>query len=228
MLSGLIDVSILLAWGWRSFLPTAASRRAAAIVTTVVVAGVSLYILLGTIVPAYAPPGVYNRAAPVRPQETEIHARFGDGIELVSYQLWPQTVKPGHAVCVTAVWRCLKPVEKNYTLGLQILGRNMEVYGERYFYPGHGGFPTGMWKPGDTFREVYWIPPTRPGPLPPLGRVQISFFLDEGVGKWTPLPLTDASGKPIGGSSIPGRLKLAAESPVGTGAKPEHQAKNKV
>ncbi len=223
MLSGLTVVSILLAWGWGSFLPSATSRRAAAIVTTIVMIGVSLYILLGTIVPAYAAPKIYKDAVPQRPQETEIHARFGDGIELVSYQLWPQTVKPGHAVGVTAVWRCLKPMEKNYTLGLQILGRNMEVYGERYLYPGHGEFPTAMWKPGDTFREVYWIPPTRPGPLPSLGRVQISFFLDEGVGKWTPLPVTDASGKPIGGSLILGRLKLAADSPVGPRARPEHE-----
>ncbi len=222
MLSALTAFSILLVWGFKTFLPSVTSRRVAAVAAVIVMGGVSLYILLETIVPAYAAPKIYEYAVPQRPQETEVHARFGDGIELVSYQLWPQTVKPGHAVGVTAVWRCLKPMGENYTLGLQILGRDMAVYGERYLYPGHGKFPTSMWKPGDTFREVYWIPPTRPGPLPSLGQVQISFFLDEGVGKWTPLPVADASGRPVGGSLIVGRLKLAAGFPAGAGAAPEY------
>ncbi len=223
MLSGLTAVSVLLAWGWRTMLPSAQFRRAAAIAATAGMSVLSLYILLGTIQPAYAGPKVYNGNISSPPQENEAHIRFGNSIELVSYRIQPQTVKPRNVVSVTAVWKCLKPIEKNYTLGLQILGRGMKVYGEKYLYPGNGEFPTSMWKPGDTFREVYRIPPTHPGPLPTLGRVQISFFLAKGKNKWTTLPVYDASGRPIGGALRLGRLKLAGTGPAGVSTSPEHK-----
>jgi hypothetical protein len=84
---------------------------------------------------------------------------FDGAIELVGFDLQPQDAKlrPGNEVAVNLVWRALAPVEADYTVTLQLLGPDGQVYGQRDAAPAGGDAPTSTWSPGEVLRDTYWL-----------------------------------------------------------------------
>jgi hypothetical protein len=184
------------------------------------------------IAPAYAPPPAIATATqpgdPValRPGEQPLGVRFlvaaddpAPAAELVAYELWPETVRPGQALGVTLVWRVLQPLAANYTVGVHLLDAGLNKVGEVNVYPGRGAYATTLWRPGDVFRDVYWVPVQREIPQPMLGRVKVALFVDAtaqadpaSVGQH--LPVTDAQGASLGEAVLFGRFKLAPAQPA--------------
>ncbi len=205
-------ISFLIVWGISAWAPGRALRP-----TMVVLGGAFLFFagwtMSGPLRQAYAPPPLLAQATPA-PDEQLLEARFGDYAELVAYKLWPENVAPGQAVAVTLLWRALAPMDYNYTLGIHILGEDLVSYGERNLYPGRGNFATTLWRPGDIFRETYWVPlqDPPPGPVPTMGRISVALFRD--TDEQQHLPVTDARGTPIGESVIFGRLRIAGDEPA--------------
>ena len=184
------------------------------------------------IAPAYAPPPAIAAGAqpgePValRPGEQPLGARFlaaaddpAPAAELIAYALWPETVRPGQVLGVTLVWRALRPLAANYTVGVHLLDADLNKVGEVNVYPGRGAYATTLWRPGDVFRDSYWAPVQREIPRPVAGRVKVALFVDATV-QADPaligqhLPVTDAQGAPLGEAAIFGRFKLATAQPA--------------
>ncbi|MCD6291238.1 MAG: hypothetical protein J7M34_12100, partial [Anaerolineae bacterium] len=202
-------ISLLIIWGVTAWLPGRATRPAVGLI-----AGAFLifaaWTIRGPIRAAYAPPTRLAQAT-LKPGEQLLEARFGGSAELVAYRIWPKDVKPGQAVSVTLLWQALAPMQKNYTVGIHVLGEDLVSYGEQNIYPGRGNFATTLWRPGDIFRETYWVPLKEPppGPVPTMGRISVALFLDHG--DQPHLPVTDAHGNAIGESVIFGRLRIGAK-----------------
>lgn len=160
---------------------------------------------LRVIAPAYRPR--LAATADLLPGEQPLHARFGDAAELVAYSLWPETVRPGDGLGVTLLWRVLEPPDRNYTVGVHLLGEARLKVGQTNVYPGRGNYATTLWRPGDLFRETYWVIVQEPIGRPIMGRVKVALFLDDA--SQAHLPVTDPQGHDLGEAVEFGRFKLA-------------------
>lgn len=201
----LTGLSILFVTGVARLLPVRI-REAAIATIALTFALVSLTSLYVHIRPAYAMPRSLS-PADIPAEAQPLRARLGDAVELVAYELGSTEVHPEEALRVTFYWRVLARTPDNYTLGIHILGPNLEDYGALNTYPGQGRFATSRWEPGTLFRETAWIEARPTGPLPSLGRVSVALFPSA-----TPLeglPAFDEQGQPLGGSIIFGRLRLS-------------------
>ena len=201
----LAGLSILFVTGIARLLPGKIATAAIA-ATGFIFALVSLLSLYIHIRPAYAMPRPLS-ATEIPANAQTLRARLGEAVELVAYELGSTEVYPEEALQVIFYWRVLARTPDNYTLGIHILGPNLEDYGELNTYPGQGRLATSRWEPGLLFRETAWVVARPTGPLPSLGRVSVALFPSD-----TPLeglPAFDAQGQPLGGSIIFGRLRLS-------------------
>ena len=239
LLPALGAVAVLVATGWDALLSRLArwGDSAAAVFLTVlglVLVLINVLLPWRVIAPAYAPPlrvatgTQLGQAVELLPGEQPLNARFlaasgdpasGDpAAELIAYELWPEVVRPGEALGVTLVWRVLRPLEHNYTLAVHLLDAGLTKVGEVNVYPGRGNYATTLWRPGDVYREIYWVPVQRQLQQPALGRVKVALFVD-GTAQADPgmvgvhLPVTNAQGQPLGDAILFGRFKLATTKP---------------
>ncbi len=56
---------------------------------------------------------------------------------------------------VHLVWRALAPVDADYTVSVQLLGPDGQVYGQKDAVPVEGDAPTSTWSPGEVLRAPY-------------------------------------------------------------------------
>lgn len=145
------------------------------------------------------PPGT----APPNP----VSVYFGDGMELVGYEIGAGRVEPGGELPVTLYWRARREMERNYTVGLSLLGRGLVPVGKYDAFPGNGTRATSTWRPGVLLRDTYRVPFRGDGEVPALGQlaIQVHTFPEDEV-----LSTRDPSGRAI--TPIVGRFKLAAAS----------------
>jgi hypothetical protein len=107
---------------------------------------------------------------------------FDGTIELVGFDLQPQGAKlrPGREVAVNLVWRALAPVEADYTVTLQLLGPDGQVYGQRDAAPAGGDAPTSTWSPGEVLRDTYWLTVASDAPLGEYQLIVALYMLETG------------------------------------------------
>ncbi len=98
--------------------------------------------------------------------ETSVGATFGDAIELLGFDLHLPDAKlrPGDEVAVNLVWRALAPVDADYTVSVQLLGPDGQVYGQKDAVPAEGDAPTSTWSPDEVLRTPYWLTVTSDAP----------------------------------------------------------------
>ena len=167
---------------------------------------VSLISLYVHVRPAYALPRPLSPDA-ISSQAKMLNARFGDVAELIAYEVDLMDVRPGQTVRVTLYWRALSHSDHNYTLGVHILGPDLEDYGMMNTFPGQGNYATSIWQPGTIFREEVYVVARPNGPLPALGQLSVALFQSDL--SQVHLPVVDREGQPLGGSVIFGRLRLS-------------------
>jgi hypothetical protein len=69
--------------------------------------------------------------------------RLGESIELLGYEL-----ERGPAQALTLFWRTDRPLEKDYTVFVHILGQDGKLLEQRDGPPAEGRYPTSRWLPG--------------------------------------------------------------------------------
>ncbi|MDW8068823.1 MAG: DUF2142 domain-containing protein [Anaerolineae bacterium] len=115
--------------------------------------------------PAFALPRLMDPVAAMRtmagPRWT-----YGDAIQLLGVSPDRPSVVPGEVLTVRACWMARAPIEKDYTVVVQLVGRGDTRVGERHTYPGLGRFPTSLWPVGRAFCDDYRVrvEPWAPGP----------------------------------------------------------------
>jgi len=218
VLPAISAVSVLLGVGLAGPVPARVARILMVAVAAVMFA-FALLIPFRYILPAYAGPPMLSQAD-VQAIQNPLGANFDNKAELLGYDVGRGQVRAGEAIAVTLYWRCLAPMEHNYTLAVQVLGPDHKSYGGVNLYPGRGNFATSLWQVGDTFGETYWIPVAPDVPAPVMGRIKVALFIDDSTQEH--LPVLDSQGQVADHSAVFERIKIVPRE------RPEHVIENRV
>ena len=119
---------------------------------------------------------------------------YGGAARLVGIALNPPSAAPGEMLAIKACWEAVKPMDKDYTVFIHLVGRDDQRVGERYTYPGLGRFPTSLWPVGSAFCDLYRVRVEDWAPVPELYDVVIGLY-DASSGER--LSASDATGMPV-------------------------------
>jgi hypothetical protein len=72
-----------------------------------------------------------------------------------NYQFPDANLHAGEDITVTLVWRALAPIAADYTVTVQLLGADGQVYAQRDAPPLDGRAPTSTWSPGEVLVDTY-------------------------------------------------------------------------
>jgi hypothetical protein len=112
------------------------------------------------------------------------HIRFGDSLELVSYEIDPQ---PEQGILhVNLAWQSLKAVNESYLLQVELVNSDDRVVSHWIGYNGNGRLPSLAWDPGDSIFDRL----TLPVPELPAGEYRLYLRL---VGRDAPRPVESES-----------------------------------
>jgi len=160
LLTVVSGIMLLLAYGVRELLP----YRCTPIIWHLVLGSLALYALVGVLIPGYHLPSGQVASLPAEPM-----GFLEDKFALVKYEYDKTTLAPGEELKVEIYWQLLRPVSENYSVFVQLLGRE----GEREWpvaqvdtYPGLGYYPTCRWRVGEVVKDCYIL--RLPDDLPPL------------------------------------------------------------
>ena len=121
-------------------------------------------------------------------------ANFADAIVLLDAEINAGDVPAGGQLAVTLTWRGLRAIERNYTVFVQALGPDGQVYGQADSWPVQGARPTGGWSPGEEVVDAYRFY-LREGTPPGEYRVIVGWYL---LADMSRLPVMDAGGRTVG------------------------------
>jgi len=150
LLPALPGVALLIVSGWRALLP----QRWHAFVWKGLCLGIVLVawsLPFTTLIPAYAHPRPLPANAVI---ERPLSVFFGEEIELLGY-LQPTPVVPGRDFQIELCWRAVALVKRNYSVLVEIVGPEGQVYGGLETYPGGGNYATSLWAVNTPFCDQY-------------------------------------------------------------------------
>ncbi len=125
---------------------------------------------------------------------TPVSYRFGDDLELTGYQLYEDRVPAGRSLSLLLTWRALRPMDKEYTTFLQVLGPEWRKVGQRDVAVGCNEGPTYDWDAGETVLAHYRIP-LLAGEAPGVYPLYVGLYDRADLER---APITDAQGQGIG------------------------------
>jgi 4-amino-4-deoxy-L-arabinose transferase-like glycosyltransferase len=173
--------------------------------------------------PAYAFPPELSMGD-VQSLARRVDINYDDKIKLLGFGLSPSQVQPGGAIQLDLYWQSLAAMDRDYSIGIHILGPNLHVVGARDSYPGHGLLPTTLWRVGEIIRDDYWVPIAMDAPSPSVAHIQIALY---DRADRTDLTALDPDGESI--TPIVGRFKIASlNSPQVKAEYPTHYIFGKV
>jgi hypothetical protein len=82
-------------------------------------------------------------------------ANFGRRILLVAAEMDAEAVPAGGQLAVDLRWRCLRAMDHDYTVFVQVLGPEGQLYGQVDSWPVQGARPTSTWAVGEEVADPY-------------------------------------------------------------------------
>jgi hypothetical protein len=140
------------------------------------------------------------------PYDRPVEARLGDVVELVGYTLGAAQARPGDLLHLTLVWRCLEPVQVDYTVFTHLLDAGGQVRGQQDNPPVRGTYPTTLWVPGEIVVDEYEIP-VDAGAAPGSYVIEVGMYDPETM---TRLPVSDPSG-PAADRVLLGQITVSSD-----------------
>ncbi len=169
----------LLAWGLAAALPTRWRGPVLAAIITALIGWSGLHLSrLAENPPPLLPMRTAAQAAAWLPEAA--NAQFGEGIELVSYQLEAQPA--AGRLNLSLAWRSRAVVKENYLFRVTVLDEAGQPVTGWLGHPGGGRLPTLAWDPGDTVFDRLSLP------LPNLPAGEYSVQVEVVDGHLQPLP----------------------------------------
>ncbi len=147
-------ICLLLMLGWSSWLPPRWRNVGIALPAAF------LFVLaasapLTAILPAYPLPA-QQIVESVPPTAQPFNVDYGGTARLLAFEVDKNLVHPGDTLKVTLYWQALAPMEKDYSVFVQVFGWQEDL-GQSDSYPGGGSVPTSYWTPGQIVRDVHHI-----------------------------------------------------------------------
>lgn len=118
-------------------------------------------------------------------------ANFANAILLLEAEVDAADARAGGQLAVTLTWRGLRALEYDYTVFVQALGPDDQVYGQADSWPVQGARPTSGWTPGEALVDAYRFY-LREGAPPGEYRVIVGWYL---LADMSRLPVVDAEGR---------------------------------
>jgi 4-amino-4-deoxy-L-arabinose transferase-like glycosyltransferase len=190
LLPGLPGVAVAAVAGWQALVPRAWRGRAWQL------------ICLGMVLTGWAIPFVTLAPAYTRPQPLLGHSTidyplamvFGGAVELIGFQK-PGPALMGETMQVTLCWQPARSMRENYPVQLELVGPDGLLVARLETWPGHGNYPTSLWRATAPFCEAYRIPVQGHRSLPEQLSIRVAIL--DGVGG-NKLPVTTFSGQAAG------------------------------
>jgi len=190
LLPGLPGVTILLISGSRALLPERWRRYLwKGLSLGIVLVGWSLPFT--TLAPAYAKPQRLPANAAI---DYPLSIYFGENIELLGY-LNPPTVVPGQEFQIVLCWQAVAPVNRNYSVLLELIGPDDQDYTWLETYPGRGNYATSLWATNAPLCDQYTLSVPKSLMAPSAASVQVSLLTGVGGEK---LPVKNSAGDWVG------------------------------
>ncbi len=119
-------------------------------------------VLLATLAPAarllatFMPPPLFDEER-VTERFDDPHLTYGEKARLVGVRPPPleRRFHPGETVPLTLCWEAIRPMRRDYTLFIHLLGPDNGIVAARHTWPGNGRYPTSLWEPGWPFCDTY-------------------------------------------------------------------------
>jgi hypothetical protein len=106
--------------------------------------------LLPVIIPGW------ERQFTLTDQINPVQALFNDGITLLGFQTETEPAyHPGDQFAVRLYWQAQRPIENDYTVFVQLVGQDGQIYGQMDAQPHNGDHPTSHWTPGEIVQDSY-------------------------------------------------------------------------
>ncbi|MBU1747206.1 MAG: glycosyltransferase family 39 protein, partial [Chloroflexi bacterium] len=103
-----------------------------------------------------------------------VNARLGDAVELLGYAQRSVDQSGSQILQIALYWRCLAPVEKDYTVFNHLLDGDGAWVASQDDPPANGFYPTSWWQPGDVIVDQHTL--VVPADTPP-GAYQLAVGL---------------------------------------------------
>ena len=107
------------------------------------------------IAPAYAMPQRLQSEAQLPKDLRKVELVYEDKLRWLGYTVQQTRVRPGETLDITLYWQGQKPLAKNYSLGLRLLGRGDVELLRLDTYPGGGMWQTTLWNSGEIVADHY-------------------------------------------------------------------------
>lgn len=121
---------------------------------------------------------------------------FDNELSLIGYSLDARTVKPEETLLLTLYWRGLRKMDANYTISAQLLGPDLQNYGQKDSWPLDGALPTAAWTPGEVVEDHMNLTVSADTP-PGLYQIQIVVYTVNEAGEFERLQLVTDDGRLI-------------------------------
>ncbi|RME31653.1 MAG: hypothetical protein D6793_11990 [Thermoflexia bacterium] len=164
--------AVLLALGWREWVP-AQARRWFLLALGGVLMALALWMPFGVIWPAYTRPAPLTMAEVEERISHRADIRFGEDITLLGYRVEAEEVRPGQTLPVTLCWRADGTVGADYFVSLALLTAEGLTAGQKVTHPGLGTFPTSLWPAGVVFCDRYVLPVRKTVPMTTTGTLAV-------------------------------------------------------
>ena len=86
-----------------------------------------------------------------------IHARFANGISLLSYSSATRRVSTGSVLDLSLYWSSAAPVPDDYTVFIHLLDPSGRLVAQVDAPPQNGTLPTSAWAPGQIVKDPYHL-----------------------------------------------------------------------
>jgi hypothetical protein len=128
-----------------------------------------------SILPAYAYP------EPLTLDDVPAEARVepvgvGGVARVVGWELEPQAVRAGGNIEFVVYWEAVSPDGKDYVSFANLLGRGHWPVGQVNRHPAGGMVPTGLWQPGQVWRDLYRVGVEPDAETPSLLRIEVGLY----------------------------------------------------
>ncbi len=127
-----------------------------------------------------------------------VNFRLGETIKLTGYDLEATEARPGQEVRLRLAWQALASPEKDYTVFVQLLGPDGQVWAQQDKQPRDGAYPTSAWEAEEAIPDEFKL---RLAPDAPAGTYQLLVGMYS-LGDMSRLPVLDGAGKPVPHSAI--------------------------
>lgn len=154
---GASAIAILLAWGLWGPGRKAGQVVAAALLSWTIIGQIGWAAI---VYPAPIPLWTSQQPEWDRVSLTPINAQLLPGMRLIGAD-WRET-PGGPSLEVTLWWYAETALSQDYLVELRLLDESGQVASYTVGQPAQGRYPTRAWEPGDTIKDIYWLPLVKP------------------------------------------------------------------